>query len=335
MNVRTTIVVLLSAALALVFILPFVVPAGHTWTTAPVPATGDVVFLYWVMFVIGVAILAIVEGGIIASVILFRERPGHQAKVFHGNPTLEFAWTVIPAVIVIGLSIGSIRSLQVLTDTADAPMTIEVTGHQWFWQFRYPNDDLQVRDEVHIPTNTKVKFAITAADVIHSFWVPALSGKMDAVPGRKNEIWMIAPEPGTFQGQCAEFCGLHHGDMLLKVVAEPPDRVKAWIAKTKEDLARVTPEVGQQVSQQVCIQCHSFEASKPSPLQTAPNLAGYATKGPYNEPVKALKARDPEWLRKWVTNAPAVKPGTQMPKWEGVLTPTQIDAVVAYLLTLK
>lgn len=336
LNVRAAIIVMLSIAVALVFVIPYVVPLGHTWTTAPVPATSDVVFLYWVMFVIGGVILLIVEGGIIAAAILFRERPGHQAKVFHGHPMLEFAWTIIPAIIVVGLSIGSIRSLQVLNDTAEAGTTIEVTGRQWFWQFRYPDDDLTVRDEVRIPTNTKVRFRITSADVIHSFWVPALSGKLDAVPGRQAEIWMTAPEPGKFAGQCAEFCGLKHADMLLTVVAEPPDQVKAWIAKTKEELARApTPEEGRQVAQQVCIACHSLEKGKASPLAAAPNLSEYAAQGPFAAQLRSLKEKDPEWLKKWVTNAPAIKPGTAMPPWQGVLQPKQIEAVVAYLLTLK
>lgn len=347
LNVRAAIVGLLAVAVAVTFALPFLPYANqnpqtgevsHSWTTKPVPATTDVVDLYWLMFWIGVVILAIVEGGIIASVILFRERPGHQAKVFHGNPLLEFAWTLIPAIIVVSLSALSFKSLSVLSDTSQAQMTIEVTGRQWFWTFRYPDADFEVREEVHIPTNQKVKFVIRAGDVIHSFWVPALSGKLDAVPGRDQAVWMIAPEPGTFLGQCAEFCGLRHADMLLKVVAEGPDQVKAWIEQKKREEADVAnlPALGQQVAQQTCVVCHTFTKGQTSPNPQAPNLSEYGAKGPFIAELRRLKdSGDPDWLKKWVTNAPAIKPGTGMPPWQGILQPRQIDAVVAYLMTLR
>jgi cytochrome c oxidase subunit 2 len=337
-NVRGLLLATLAVAVFLVFALPFFAPTGHSWTQQRAPATTDVVDLYWLMFWIATVILVIVEGGIVASAILFRERPGHQAKTFHGHTLLEFSWTVIPAMIVIALSVASFRSLDVLSNTGDADMTIDVTGQQWTWVFRYPDDDLQVSQEVHIPTNTKVRFRLTSTDVLHSFWVPALSGKQDAVPGRDTFIWVMAPEEGRFLGQCAEFCGLAHADMLLTVVAEPEDRFREWIRTTKEFQAGAGGrlELGRQVAQQTCVSCHSFERGRQSTLRAAPNLFDYGSRGPLNAQVKALKnSGDPDWLKKWVSNAPAIKPGVAMPKWEGTLQPAQIEAVVEYLLSLK
>ena len=337
-SVRALVVGLLGLAVLLVFVMPFLTPTPRSWIGSRTPATGDVIDLYWAMFVIAGVILLIVEGGIIASVVMFRQRPGHTAHAFHGNTVLEFTWTIIPAIIVLGLSAYSIRSLSTLTQTSDAQMTIEVTGKQWQWQFKYP-DGLLVFTEAHIPVNTKVRFTITSVDVIHSFWVPRLSGKMDAVPGAPpNQIWVEAQEAGQYLGQCTEFCGLGHADMLATIVAEPMDAYQKWLADTKKAQEQAGP--GQQVAQASCTQCHSFDPNRASTLPQAPNLGHYATAGPFNDQVKALKASgDPDWLKKWVSNAPKIKPGIVMPVWlnteGGTLTAQQIDQVVAYLMTLK
>ena len=128
LSVRALVVGLLGLAILLVFVMPFLTPTPSSWIGSRTPATNDVIDLYWAMFAIAAVILLIVEGGIIASVILFRQRPGHSARAFHGNTVLEFTWTIIPAIIVLGLSAFSFKSLSTLTNTADAQMTIEVTG---------------------------------------------------------------------------------------------------------------------------------------------------------------------------------------------------------------
>ena len=335
---------LLGLALVLVFVMPFLAATPRAWIGSRTPATEDVIDLYWAMFWIAAVILLIVEGGIIASVVLFRQRPGHEAHAFHGNTFLEFTWTIIPAIIVLGLSAYSFKSLSTLTNVGDAKMTIEVTGRQWQWSFKYP-DGLQVNTEAHIPLNTKVRFNIGSVDVIHSFWVPKLSGKMDAVPGFTSSIWVQATEPGEYLGQCTEFCGLGHADMLAKVVAQPQADFEKWLADTRKAQQEVPADkvaAGQQIANQptTCIACHSFDPNRTSPNPAAPNLGHYASQGPFNEPLKALKnSGDPDWLRKWVSDAKSIKPGTAMPTWlntaGGTLTATQIDSVVAYLMSLK
>lgn len=337
-QIRAVLVGLLASAVVLTFVVPFIAPVGHAWIYEPAPATRDVVTLYWVMFWIGIVVLAIVQGGIIASIILFRERPGHVAKQFHGHTGLEFLWTIIPAIIVIALSIGSFQGLSTITDTREYDMTVEVTGVQWAWQFRYPDQEgLTVSRTLHIPTNTRVRLVLTSTDVIHSFWVPALSGKMDAVPGRTTEIWLLAPEPGEFNGQCAEFCGLAHADMLATVVAEPMADFQAWVVEERErqEAGGELERLGRQVAQQTCVACHSFQEGVPSTLRAAPNLARYASEGPFAAEVRRLRDTDESWLRLWVEDAPSIKPGIPMPRFEGVLTPEQIEAVVFYLMTLE
>lgn len=338
LNARNVVVALLAIAVGLIVVVPFLSPTTLTWIGSREPATDDVIDLYWVMFWIAVPIALIVEGGVLFSVILFHERPGHEAKVFHGNPLLEFGWTLIPALIVLGLTAASFKSLSTLSDVGDADMIVDVTGRQWQWEFRYP-DGLRVTQEAHIPTDRKIQFRITSVDVIHSFWIPRLSGKLDAVPGRHNAIWVKTDKAGVYLGQCAEFCGLGHADMLARVVAEPEAQFVKWVEDTKKAQAATPPDLvaaGKQVAEQTCVQCHSFTKGRASINPLAPNLSQYASQGPFNDPLKALKSSgDPDWLKKWVTNAPSIKPGTAMPPWQGVLTPTQIDSVVAYLMTLK
>ncbi len=342
LSARALVVALLGVALTLVFVMPFLTPTPRAWIGSRTPATEDVIDLYWAMFWIAAVILLVVEGGIIASVVLFRQRAGHEAHAFHGNTLLELAWTIIPAIIVLGLSAYSFRSLSALTNVGDAQLTIEVTGRQWQWSFRYP-DGLQVNTEAHLPMNTKVRFNITSVDVIHSFWIPKLSGKMDAVPGYTNAIWVQALEAGEYLGQCTEFCGLGHADMLAKVVAEPADQFQNWLADTRRAQERGPTDkvaAGRQIAQQTCAVCHSFEQSRTSPNPASPNLGTYASEGPFNDPLKALRSSgDPDWLRKWVSDAKSIKPGTAMPSWlstaGGTLTAAQVDSLVAYLMSLK
>lgn len=343
-SARAVVIGLLGLALALVFVMPFLAPTPRAWIGSRTPATGDVIDLYWAMFIIAAVVLVVVEGGIIVSVVLYRQRPGHQAHAFHGNTFLEFTWTLIPAIIVLGLSAYSYRSLSTLTDFRDTQMTIEVTGRQWQWSFKYP-DGLQVTTEAHIPLNTKIRLNITSVDVIHSFWIPKLSGKMDAVPGvAPNAIWIYAMEPGEYLGQCTEFCGLGHADMLAKVVAQPQADFEKWLAdarRAQQEAPADKVAAGRQIAQQTCSVCHSFDPQRTSPNPASPNLGHYATEGPFNDPLKALKnSGDPDWLKKWVSNAQKIKPGTAMPTWlntepGGTLTAAQIESVVAYLTTLK
>lgn len=343
-SARGLVVALLGVALLIVFVMPFLGKTPYAWIGSRTPATADVIDLYWAMFWIAAVILLIVEGGIIVAAILFRQRPGHAARAFHSNTFLEFTWTIIPAVIVLGLSAYSYQSLRTLTSTEDAKMTIAVTGRQWQWLFKYPNG-LTVATEAHIPVDTKIRFTITSVDVIHSFWVPKLSGKMDAVPGvSPNAIWVHAVESGEYLGQCTEFCGLGHADMLAKVVAQPREDYEKWLVDTKQaqDDAPRNAEAGRQIAHQptTCIVCHSFDPSVKSPNPASPNLGRYATEGPFAAELKALKSRgDPDWLKKWVSDAKSIKPGTAMPSWlqskGGSLTESQIDAVVAYLMSLK
>lgn len=194
------------------------------------------------------AILIIVQGLLIFAVIRFRQRRGQALPTqVHGNTRLEIAWTIAPAVLLLVLAVPMIMAIVDLAREPRAnaygePLEVKVTGFQWNWIFEYP--DITDADgnpltvvgtcpnecaELHVPVGREIGVSLETLDVIHSFWVPRLAGKLDAIPGRTNRMWFNATEPGVYSGQCAEFCGVGHSDMRFFVVAESEDDFDAWV----------------------------------------------------------------------------------------------------------
>lgn len=189
------------------------------------------------------AIMILVEGALIAALIVFRHRRGRSLpKQLHGNPPIEVIWTLAPLFVLLGLAVPMVSMIidHDRPPSANA-LPVKVTGIQWAWQFEYPTiTDGQGKPlailgtperpaELHIPVGREVALELTASDVIHSFWVPRLAGKRDAIPGHTNHLLLVAEEPGTYPGQCAEYCGLLHADMrMIVVVHESEESFRAW-----------------------------------------------------------------------------------------------------------
>jgi cytochrome c oxidase subunit 2 len=184
-----------------------------------------------------VAVLVLVEGLLVYIVVRFRRRKADELPPqVHGNTRLELGWTIAPAILLLAIAVPTVTAI---IDLGRAPaasaLQVKVTGIQWRWQFEYSDikdsegKPLQVFDELHIPVNQEIGAHLESLDVIHSFWVPKLAGKLDVMPGRSNRMWFNATKPGTYSGQCAEFCGLGHADMRLTVVAESEEDFQAWI----------------------------------------------------------------------------------------------------------
>ncbi len=249
--------------------------------------------ILWVCVAIGV----IVFGAMAISIFLHRRSRGYKASRFHDNMKLEVVWTIIPFFILVGLAAPSTVVLLRMYDTGGEDLTIEVRGYQWKWQYKYLDDDrnetvsffsnlatppeevdnssikgqyylLEVDKPLVIPTTRKVRFLVTADDVIHSWWVPDFGVKRDAVPGILNDIWTVVDEPGVYRGQCTELCGKDHGFMPIVVNAVPPDEFQAWYGEQVE-LAEArkaaldktfTPaelmEEGERVYTTFCASCH-------------------------------------------------------------------------------
>jgi cytochrome c oxidase subunit II len=182
---------------------------------------------YW-----AVGVFVLVEGALLYAVFRFRGRPDDpEPRQVHGNTTIEIIWTVIPALILAVIAVPTVRGI---FETNAIPkgdvLTVDVVGHQWWWEFRYPDLRLTTANEVHIPVGQTVLFRMGTADVIHSFWPPRFAGKRDVFPNRETRMWFKAEAAGEYPGQCAEFCGIEHGRMAFRVRAQTPDEFQAWVA---------------------------------------------------------------------------------------------------------
>jgi cytochrome c oxidase subunit 2 len=243
--------------------------------------------LHNIILIICLLIFIGVFGVMLYSIWKHRKSVGHQAAHFHENTTVEVLWTVIPALILVGMAYPATKTLLAQRDTSSPDMTIKVTGYQWKWQYQYLNDDISFystlstpRDQVEgnqpkgehyllevdnpmvVPVGKKVRILTTAGDVLHAWYVPALSVKQDAIPGFIRDTWFKAEEPGTYRGQCAELCGKEHGFMPIVVEAVTEDKYKEWVAaqKAKQGAAPAAAAGavdGKGTYDQLCTACHS------------------------------------------------------------------------------
>lgn len=315
------------------------------------PLSRTIADLYWIMFAAAVVVLAIVVGALVVAGIRFRERPGHQARQYHGNNLLELVWTVVPTLMVISFSVLSFQRLNYVNDVdSGVAMTIKAEAKQWVWGFQYPSDPkfqlsdgksyLTAAEELHIPAGQKIKIELSSVDVIHAFYVPKLGGQKDAVPGRATTMWIQADRPGTYVGQCAEFCGTGHADMLITVVAQNPADYAAWqAAAVKQANLFNDPAVatGKQLfTTLACAGCHTIQGLTGG--KVGPELTHLMSQKTPIGGVAGLTLSEAN-LVKWVGDAPGLKPGIVMPAFSkaagGQLDDAQILAIVKFLETLK
>ncbi len=215
---------------------------------------------------------------------------------------------------------------------ASTAMTIDVIGHQWWWEVRYPGSAAVTANEIHIPARTRVNVVATTADVIHSFWVPALNRKVDMIPGRQNRILLYASSPGEYRGQCSQFCGFQHANMAMEVFAQPPAAYRAWLANMAAPApapAAATAQAGkQQFLDDQCASCHRI-AGTPAQADVGPDLSHLATR----TTLAALTIpNNPQRLAAWIHNPQAIKPGDRMPDLG--LSNAQVSELVTYLDSL-
>ena len=225
------------------------------------------------VFIVAGIVFVLVEGGVILLMLRFRRRKGDVDGVDepvqrHGNFPLEMGWTIAPAILLAILAVGNVKTIWDLeNDQVNAKTTVEVVGQQWWWEFRYDfnNDgkpDVITAQQLVLPVGETVRLEIRSNDVIHSFWIPALNGKKDAVPGRVQPLAMQADKPGIYEGQCTEFCGLSHGYMRMQVKALSTADFEVWkknqLARAVEPVAGTEAAAGQLLFQQKCMSCHQI-----------------------------------------------------------------------------
>jgi len=226
------------------------------------------------VFIVAGVVFVFINVGVLYVALRFRRKPGEENEFpeqIHGNTKLELGWTIVPALIMAGIAVGTVATLVTLNtqpENTSKEFEVRVVGQQWWWAYEYDlgrdgTIDFVTANEMIIPTGTPVHLTITSRDVIHSFWIPALNGKKDAAPGREHPLWMEADKPGRFLGQCTEFCGLSHGYMRMLVEAKEPDDFAKWVAgqQTKPAIpeAGTAARRGLETYTAQCTGCHLVE----------------------------------------------------------------------------
>ena len=223
------------------------------------PNEGGIRSVYWLILGITGGIFVLVEAALL--LFIFRYRSGGRAREVEGpqvigHTNLEIAWTVAPVLILAAIAafvFAKVAGIRNAPAAGTAAETIRIEGHQFYWEFIYPNGAVSI-DRMRVPYNRKIELAITSADVAHSWWVPALGGKLDSIPGQVNRTSFRAERLGTFRGQCAEFCGIQHAAMLMWVDVLPPQQYDSWVRQRSTDSAALARET----FDGVCAKCHGL-----------------------------------------------------------------------------
>ena len=280
-------------------------------------------------------IFVIVTGAITFSIFRFRTRPGEPDPTqILGNRKVEIAWTIIPFLIVIFLFFITLGAMN-RADPPPAPSAdLVITGHQFWWQVDYPGSGVITANEIHIPTGKPLSVRLESADVLHEFWVPKLTRKMSNVPGQPNHIWLQADKPGSYIGQCSEFCGTQHAWMRILVVADEPAQFEEWQRAQLQPAQAATTDVltkGLAVFQaSTCINCHAIRGVAGADLRVAPDLTHVGSR---KQLASGMIDNTPANMRLWLKSPQHIKPGALMPDFS--LTDEQLDQLAAYLSTLR
>lgn len=286
------------------------------------------------LIMLGVFVIVMVIYTIV--LVRFRQKKGENVipEQVEGNKMLETVWTVIPIILVLIMGIPTVIYTFDLADTSEASnsINIDVTGNQYWWHFEYPDEEVVTSQDLYIPTGEKVFLNMLSSDVIHSFWVPSISGKMDVNPENVNTMYIEAHEEGVYWGKCAELCGPSHSLMDFKVIAVSPEEYEQWI----NDMQSVDPEAvpedavaqeGQELFQNNCMGCHAIGSS---PAAMGPNLTNFGDRTHFAGFLDPTK----ENLVKWINDPESLKPGNKMTGAYQV-TEEEAEKIADYLLQLK
>jgi cytochrome c oxidase subunit 2 len=297
--------------------------------------------LSFLVTAINLTVFGVVFGLLVYVLVRFRRRAQdteREPAQVYGSTQIELAWTVIPVLIVLILFLATARVIHGIQDARRPESAVEVTaiGHQFWWEFRYPQYGVVTANELHIPVSdlsqpTPTFLRLLSADTDHSFWVPQLAGKTDLIPNRTNEMWMDPGSTGVYLGQCAQYCGTQHAKMLLRVSVDTQKEFADWIREQQKPVASGNAEsAGRHVFETTaCVNCHA--------------VGGTSAKGQFGPDLTHLMSRSTiasgaaentaENLRVWVANPDAIKPGSLMPAMK--LSEADLYALVRYLRTLE
>lgn len=300
------------------------------------PAAARLADLWWLMFWLSIAVFVLVMGVLVYAVYRARRNRGSPPPL-SDLKLIVGGGVIMPAIILVPLLVVTIRTSSALIP--DAPVNalrIEVTSHQFWWEIHYPDHGVTTANEIHIPVGQPVKLLLHSADVIHSFWVPPLHGKLDLNPGHTNTLTLQADQVGVYRGLCAEYCGIQHALMHFMVIAEPADQFTAWLVRQRQPAPLPTTSLVQQGRQVYsaagCASCHAIRGTDSLGTRgsVGPDLTHLASRRTL---AAAVIENTRENLARWIRDPHSIKPGVRMP--ETNLDERSLNALLAYLETLR
>lgn len=306
------------------------------------PAADRIADLWWLLLAVASGVYVVFLTLLLGAIVRRRRDDGERQRGADPPHHRDARWViaaavVLPALVLAGVFVVTLRTQAALHAHAAEELTIKVVGRMWWWQITYVGsslgDTVVGANEIHIPTGRRVRLELTSADVIHTLWVPNLQGKTDLVPARTLVTWVQAVRPGISRGQCAEFCGIQHAHMSFLVIAEPPAQFERWLAEQRRPASAPSDELGRQ-GQSVflasgCGYCHSVRGIRTLGL-LGPDLTHFAGRQTI---AAGTLANAPGNLFAWIADPQRVKPGNKMPRVP--LAPEQLRAVVAYVQSLR
>ena len=288
---------------------------------------------WWLMFGLAAFVYVVVAGLIVYATVRGRRRGARPSRMRED----AFIWiggVAAPVVILFVLAVMTVHTTEALRRPARDALAVDVAGEDWWWAVRYPGTDIVTANEIHVPVDRPVDLRLTSDNVIHSFWVPELAGKQDAIPGQPNHLRFTPEATGTFVGRCAEYCGLQHAHMEIRVVVQTAADFGRWQARQEatrtEPVSDAAAEGAAIFQRQACAGCHTVRGTDATGT-VGPDLTDVGARETIGAGLLENNTRN---LTDWIRDAPELKPGTAMPSFHD-LTDRDVQAIVAYLESLR
>lgn len=298
------------------------------------PEAANIAELWWVMFALGTGIFLLVTFVLLYTLFIRNQKKSQDdIQEQKGGRWIVYGGLVLPTVVLAIVFVFTLRSMQVMALEDESPLVIEVVGKMWWWEVRYPDHNIITANEIHIPVNHQVELRLTSADVIHSFWVPQLHGKLDMIPGQTNTLQIQANRERTYRGVCSEFCGLQHARMQFLVIAHSEENFNEWILLQQQPANTQLSESaqrGRDVFFEVgCSTCHAISGTE-AVSAFGPNLTHLASRQTIGA---AILPNNRGNMGGWVVNAQSIKPGSLMPPMD--IPAADMEPLLDYLQSLE
>ena len=285
--------------------------------------------VWWIMFALAIAVYLVVGGLIVFSLLRGRPQSPDDVSTRHDNRFIWIGGVIVPSLILLFLAFVTVQTGAALRAPARGELHVDVTGKDWWWAVRYPGTRVVTANEIHLPVGQPISIALFSDNVIHSFWVPQLAGKEDLIPGQRNTLRFTIRSAGTYRGQCAEYCGIQHARMGLRVIAQSPGDFAKWMAHEQQLVSLPASDVearGELVfTTNDCAGCHTIRGTDANGLK-GPDLSDVGSRVALGAETLLNTKKN---MREWITNPDHFKPGVLMPP--ATISPSDVAAIVAYL----